>query len=519
MKRLWPLPLDLRALILFFVLLSVLATLCNSFIVAYRVQRDALIHSTLESNNAYAAKLASSIGAFLQSAQGRMKYSADVLAAHWNEPQALRAEANRLQRQDADLNAIAIIDASGRVLQTAPEVLKTEGSTPDSTTLQQALREHSPLVSSAYTAASGHLVIFISQPIVTASGQFLGVIGASVYLTQESALHTVISRHFHHEGTFVFVTDGNGRLLYHPDQQRIGEILGRSSAVDAALRGETGSMTVPDDKGGQLLAGYAQVPDANWAVIAMQSRERTLAPLTPLMEHIIMGMIPAGIVGLGLILAGTVLIARPLRQLSIAATQLMAPETEGRLLRVHAWYRDASAIRRALLGGFKLLQQKLGHLSHEAQSDALTGLANRRAMGGLLDMLTQTEQPYAVLSLDIDHFKRVNDTFGHDTGDIAIKHVAEVLKSNSRINDLACRVGGEEFVLVMPDTSKAIAIIIAERIRENIASSDVPTVGKLTLSLGVACREEASTSVAVLKLADERLYLAKQGGRNRVVAS
>jgi hypothetical protein len=91
MKRLWPLPLDLRALILFFVLLSVLATLCNSLIVAYRVQRDALIHLTLESNRAYAAKVASSIGAFLQSAQGRVKYSAGVLAAHWNEPEVLRA--------------------------------------------------------------------------------------------------------------------------------------------------------------------------------------------------------------------------------------------------------------------------------------------------------------------------------------------------------------------------------------------------------------------------------------------
>jgi diguanylate cyclase (GGDEF)-like protein len=388
----------------------------------------------------------------------------------------------------------------------------------DTASMQQALSEHRPLVSSAYTSASGHLVIFISQPIVSASGQFLGVIGGSVYLMQQSALHTMISRHFHHEGTFVFVTDGSRRLLYHPEQQRIGEILEPSKTVDAALRGEHGAMDVPNDKGGQLLAGYAPVPDAHWAVVAVQPRERALAPLAPLMGQIIMGMVPAGIVGLGLILAGTALISRPLRQLSIAATQLTAPETETQLLRVHAWYRDASAIRRALLSGVKLMQQKLGHLSHEALSDSLTGLANRRAMGGLLDMLTQTEQPYAVLSLDIDHFKRVNDTFGHDAGDSALKHIAEVLKSNSRASDLACRAGGEEFVLIMPETSIAIAKTIAERIRDNVACCDVPSAGKLTLSIGVACREEASTCDAVLKLADERLYLAKQNGRNRVVA-
>lgn len=518
MKRLWPLPIDLRALILFFVLLSVLATLCNSLIVAYRVQRDALIHLTLESNSAYAAKVASSIGAFVQSAQGRMKYSAGVLATHWDEPQVLRAEAHRLQQQDADLNAIAIIDANGTVLQTAPEALRVETSELHSTTMRQALTVHGPLVSSAYTSTTGHLVVFISQPILSASGQFLGVIGGSIYLMQQSVLHTMISRHFYHEGTYVFVTDGNRRLLYHPDQQRIGEILEPSTVVDAALRGEHGSMEILDGKNEPLLAGYAQVPDVHWAVVALQPQERTLALLAPLMNHIIMGMIPAGIIGFGLILAGTALISRPLRQLSSAATQLTAPETETRLLHVQAWYRDASAIRRALLSGVRLMQQKLGHLSQEALSDALTGLANRRAMDNLLDMLTQTDQTYAVLSLDIDHFKRVNDTFGHDVGDIALKHVAQIIQSNSRTRDLACRAGGEEFVLIMPDTSIAIAKSIAERIRNNVEFNEVPEVGKLTISIGVTCREEAASSDAVLKLADERLYVAKQSGRNRVVS-
>ncbi|MFV3308444.1 diguanylate cyclase [Pseudomonas sp. NY15181] len=519
MKRLRSLQLDLRAIILFCVLLSVVATLCNSLIVAYRVQRDALTHSALESNSAYAAKVASSIGAFLRSAQGRMKFSAGVLATHWDDPEAIRAEASRLQQQDADFNAIAIADASGKVLQTAPEALKTNGATLDSASMQQALREHRPLVSSAYTSVSGHLVVFISQPVVSASGQFLGVIGGSVYLKQRSALHTVISSHFHHEGTFVFVTDGSRRLLYHAEQKRIGEILDQSKPVDAALRGERGAMEASDDAGMQVLVGYAQVPDAQWAVVALQPLERTLSPLAPLMGQMVIGMIPAGIVGFGLILAAVAMIARPLRQLSNAATQLTAPETEAQLLRVHAWYRDASAIRRALLSGVRLIQRKLGRLSQEAQSDPLTGLANRRALAAFLDMLTQSEQPYSVLALDIDHFKRVNDTFGHDAGDAALRHVAQIIKDNSRASDLACRTGGEEFSLVMPNTSMTIAQTIAERIREHVASSEVPVVGKLTLSVGVACQnEETSSSEALLKLSDERLYLAKQSGRNRVVA-
>jgi len=269
----------------------------------------------------------------------------------------------------------------------------------------------------------------------------------------------------------------------------------------------------------QMLAGFAPVAGTGLAVIAEQPRERTLAPLAELMGQTLLGMLPAGIIGLGLILAGTNLIVRPLRQLSITAMQLTAPQAESQLLNVQAWYRDAAAIRRALLTGVRLLQQTLGRLHQEAQSDALTGLANRRAMTTFLDLLTQTEQTYAVLALDIDHFKRVNDVFGHDVGDLVLKHVADILKINSRSSDLVCRSGGEEFIVIMPDSPIAIAETIAQRIRENVATSQTPAVGRLTLSVGVACMDDQTpTADAVLKLADERLYRAKQQGRNRVVA-
>jgi diguanylate cyclase (GGDEF)-like protein len=514
-----PLPIDLRGLILFFVLLSVLATLCNSLYVAYRVQRQSLIHTTLEANAAYAAKVASSIGEFLNSAHSRLNYSSNTLGQHWSDPEVLRKEAIRLQAQDSDFNSIAIMDAAGKVLQAYPDTAQIVGATLTSQGVQQLLKERRPSVSAAYISMAGNLVVFISQPVFNASGEFLGVVGGSVYLLKQSAFHTVISRHFHHEGTFAFVADGNRRLLYHPDQKRIGEVLGWSLTVDAALRGERGSLEGPNYKGVPMLAGFAQVPDANWAVVVQQPRDRSLAPLGQLMRDMVLGMIPAGLLGLGLILAGTALIARPLRQLSLAADQLAAPQTTRQLQQIHAWYRDASAIRQAMLTGVQLLQQKLGQLSHEAQSDPLTGLANRRAMGGVLELLEKTGQAYSVLALDIDHFKKVNDTFGHDAGDVALKTVADILKQNSRTGDLACRSGGEEFALILPDTPLDTARTIAERIREHIEQTDVPQVGWLTMSIGAACRDaDTPTPESVLKRADERLYLAKQSGRNRVMA-
>lgn len=515
-----PLPVNLRGLILFIVLVSIMATLCNSLVVAYRVQRDALIHFTLESNGAYAAKVASSIGEFLRAAHNNLNYSARVLGEHWGNPQVLRDEALRLEAQDQYFNSIEIIDANGKLLESNPPAPQIVGSNAPASSIVQALKERRPLVSSTYVSRQGKLIVFVSEPVFSKTGEFLGAVVGSIYLLDQSVLHTVISSHFHHEGTFAFVADGNRRLLYHPESKRISEVLGDNPAVDAALRGESGSMEIKNSRGTEMLAGYARVPDSNWAVVVQRPRDISLATLRKLMHDMIMGMIPAGLLGLVLVFSGSTLIARPLRQLSAAAQQLSAPQNTERLKRINAWYHDASAIRQAMLTGVHLLQQKLGLLNHEAQSDPLTGLANRRAMDGLLHLLMQTGQAYSVLALDIDHFKRVNDTFGHDAGDVALKKVAEILQQNSRANDLACRSGGEEFSLLLPDTSLEIARTIAERIRESIAATDIPGVGKLTISIGVASKGAAPmTPQQVLKLADQRLYSAKGSGRNKVVAA
>ncbi|MFR0690630.1 diguanylate cyclase [Enterobacterales bacterium AE_CKDN230030158-1A_HGKHYDSX7] len=519
MKRWSRKPLTLRVLILVFVLLAALATLGNSLYVAYTVQRSALIHSTLEANRAYAAKVASSIDEFIHSAQRNLAYSSGILATHLGDRALLHAEAKRLQAQDTYFNSIAIVDAQGKVLQAYPDSLQIVGTTLRSVGVQQALQLRQPVVSQAYVSIAGNLVVFISQPIVGPSGEYLGLVGGSVYILKQSVLHTIIGSHFHHEGTYAFVTDANRRLLHHPEARRVGELLKDNPTVEAALRGETGAMEVPNSLGVQMLAGYAQVQDANWAVVAQQPRDLSLAPLGLLMKDMFFGLIPASLVGALLIWGGALLITRPLRQLAYGAERLSAPETPGELRAIKTWYREAAAIRQALLTGVGLIQQKLGRLSQEAQSDALTGLANRRALGVALASLEQSGLAYAVLLLDIDHFKRVNDSWGHDAGDVALRQVAAVLRDSSRSEDLACRTGGEEFILLLPGTSLEAARHIAERIRETVASTLIPQVGRVTLSIGVA--ESGSTpapSETVLKQADQRLYNAKQAGRNRVVS-
>jgi diguanylate cyclase (GGDEF)-like protein len=129
----------------------------------------------------------------------------------------------------------------------------------------------------------------------------------------------------------------------------------------------------------------------------------------------------------------------------------------------------------------------------------------------------RTTHPFAVLMADVDNFKHYNDTNGHPAGDAVLKEVADILRKSTRASDCVARYGGEEFCLILPVTSAAEAMQLAERIRARVAKTDFPG-GTITLSLGVASvPEDAITADAAIESADASLYQAKREGRNRVV--
>jgi two-component system, cell cycle response regulator len=158
--------------------------------------------------------------------------------------------------------------------------------------------------------------------------------------------------------------------------------------------------------------------------------------------------------------------------------------------------------------------------------DQLTGLYNRRYMVGQLQQLMQRSvmggKPVSVVMCDIDHFKSVNDTYGHDVGDEVLQEVASRLMENVRPMDVVCRPGGEEFLVIMPNTPGDLACAAGERIRRAVASQPFcVSAGRrdvtLTVSAGVATiRGHDDTMADLLKRADTALYQAKSGGRNRV---
>lgn len=165
-------------------------------------------------------------------------------------------------------------------------------------------------------------------------------------------------------------------------------------------------------------------------------------------------------------------------------------------------------------------------LQQDNRIDSLTGLNNRRCFDEII--LKESERseryshPTSLIMLDLDHFKGVNDNFGHQTGDMVLKNLGEILLDEVRLSDTPCRYGGEEFALILPETRLDEARRIAERIRKTIARQELLTHNnvslKITASIGVASTEQNET-IDLVECADQALYQAKNGGRNQTVAA
>ncbi|MBF0235302.1 MAG: diguanylate cyclase [Desulfamplus sp.] len=172
-----------------------------------------------------------------------------------------------------------------------------------------------------------------------------------------------------------------------------------------------------------------------------------------------------------------------------------------------------------LLARIRLAQRHIKE-KREATFDPLTKLYNRRIFKLLISQEMSKFRRYgkifSIIFIDLDHFKNVNDTFGHDAGDIVLKETANILRKKIREADFPARWGGEEIIILLPETDLQGAVAVAEKLRFDIADFEFPKVGHVTASFGVASIKD--TEESLLSDADKALYEAKQTGRNRVVA-
>lgn len=512
--------IDLRRLILLLALATGVVTFINGLFASYLTQRDLLMSQALESNRVYAVKQALNTDHFIRSSQTHLAFSAQQLAGHLHKAEHLQQEADRLRLQSNDFNSVFIVGSEGQALATSPNRFGLVGTRLQSEGALAILGKRTPVITDPYVGSTKRLLVVMSHPIMDANDRYLGYVSASIYLQEKNILNAILDENYRNDGSYTYVVDRNGRLIYHPESSRIGEEVSANAAVKQVIDGNHGALRLINLKGLDMLTGFAPMKSTGWGLVAQTPTGSTLSVLNDLMLDTLIQTVPLSILTLLGIWWLSRWIAHPLRRLADNVKTWEEPEALERFRKISTWYFEADQLKFTIIKGLTLLHARLGKLSQDSITDPLTGLSNRRGLRLALDRLLPKGQELSVISLDIDHFKDVNDLYGHDVGDQVLKHLAEHMRECFRADDILCRAGGEEFIVLLPGLGIDAAQKIAERLRLSMASQPSPSGEVVTISIGVAYMPEGSDSIeSALIASDAALYKAKKQGRNRVVSS
>ncbi|MGP6418605.1 sensor domain-containing diguanylate cyclase [Pseudomonas putida] len=382
--------------------------------------------------------------------------------------------------------------------------------------------------------------IDFAAPIRNADGQVVGVLGAHAHWSWVTRI--VESAAFSHKNASpdieALIIDHDGKVLY-PEA-----LMGQQLAVNVSkLPGWsvgngylTSMVTVPTPSSTAL----------SWSIAVRQPLDTALEPARLLLyKLLLLGVVAAVAFGLVAYYLAQYL-SRPIEQLAHSAKQVQNQQPGAHFPLQHPVREIAQlgqsidAMTQSLLAKERQLQeanasleatvaqrtaalmQANAELLNLATHDALTGVYNRRRFDEKLSeyslLFRRTGRPFALLLIDADHFKRINDTYGHAIGDDVLQQLAQLIQVSVRATDFVARYGGEEFAVLLPEVAQPdTPEVVAEKIRTAVAQAHFADIGQVTVSIGVALADPADNSHTMLiKRADQQLYQAKAAGRNQV---
>lgn len=510
--------LRLHHYILLVAFLSFVLAITSMLWSSYQINSQTLKENTLESNRVYAQKLAQTTEVYLNTTLKTLEYSAGELANFMDNEDRIMQEAARLRNQMNTFNSIVIADADGKILATSPENLNLKNQMLNSVGGKEALTEKKPIISSPYVGLSGHLIIMISTPIFDRNQNYLGLVGGSLYLEEVNILHELLGEHFYEDESHVYVVNQSGKIIYHHDSKRILDSPKNNKVIEKVMRGENGASQLVNSKGTDMLAGYASIPVADWGIVAQRETEASIQPAETMMKTMFLASLPLLLVSLIVIFAISKKIAHPLNQLAFYAEINTEKHEEADLNQINTFYYEAIELKKSLLTSFSYLHNQMNHFMEQSTTDQLTGLLNRRAFEAKSLALIESKTPFSIAFIDIDNFKVVNDTYGHHVGDQVLQYLTVHILSNSRDPDVCYRYGGEEFVILLPETSTQEAWVQIDQVRQKLSEIDSPTGKPITISAGISTFPQNGSGLSDLTLlADKHLYQAKNEGRNRVI--
>ena len=522
-------------------------------LISYR-HTAALVESSLA---ATASTASGRLDRFMATRQQEMKLFAELqpMQGLWQgDPAALRSSLEDLQRSFSEFAWIGFADVNGNVVAATGGLLQGK-SVAARPWFKQGLQQvavgdvhEAVLLSSLLTQRANnepYRFVDIAVPVHDATGKLLGVLGGHLDWNWASNLVKDVEANDGNADAALSILSKGGMVLVGPQKETIryggDELAGILKSGVGAFRETTG--------GKQMLTafhvgkGHRDYQGLNWIVTASRPASVALAAAISSAKLILAIGAATALIALSLAVLVSRRIAGPIiaitreadrigrahgptmlaRQSGSAEVVQLSRALRSLLRRIGlAEERTREAELRATENAMQL-QEDMLKLRQLADTDFMTGLMNRRSFLAVAEdavaFCRRYKRNMATLMIDIDHFKKINDTHGHAAGDDAIKRVAEIVNQSIRTTDKAARFGGEEFVVLLREIDQDTAVLLADRIRTSIESATVrhgDVVIPVTVSVGLALFDESDRDVQdVIERADQGLYVAKKTGRNR----
>jgi diguanylate cyclase (GGDEF)-like protein len=441
-----------------------------------------------------------------------------------------------VQNKFSDYEDLFVVDTTGAVIVAVAKHTPRVTLPPD---WQKQARLDQPILAGAHWDDDrGKTVMTVAVPLKTANGRFLGVLAATInFGSMEAVLRQWAQGQTRH--LYIVKADGTRVLSSLLEPKPVLTTRLPEEATRLFFAGEAGELQRMTYEELEVLAVMQQVPRLGWGVVAEKNYEDAYRALLDI-RNVALASTAWLLLGVGLIAyLLSLTISGPLTRLTEGAARVAGgdlsveiatdpPREIGRLATMFntmvTYLREA---QQELTSVNLALNERNQSLEAISATDALTGLHNRRRMLDALNAEVARHgrhgRSFSIVMVDVDHFKKYNDTYGHPAGDALLKTIGGILKSSLRTNDFAARYGGEEFLILLPDQDQKGAVEVAERIRQRIEAETEDRANKrkaVTASLGVATFPESGrTADPLLANADAALYRAKNSGRNRVLTA
>lgn len=508
--------IKLQFLISLLVLFTIVSTVVIDWVISMQSYRETLIEEQKAHNLSYVKKLSNITEHHLDHMLQSVTAIATLASEHEIDQENLESWFSPSRES---FNSVFITDENGIIQTISPArivfedgAVITKGVQISEDVMKRLEKERKGFISDPYISMSGQLITLLAAPILEPeTGKLKGSVVGTIHMLRDNELNNILGDHSYDELTYVYVVDRHGRLIYHPWKERVWQNVLKNEVVQKVINGESGAEFVVNTEGKEFFASYAHVDNVGWGIVSQTATSKIEEPINALFWRIVTLSIPYLIIVLFISAFIVSRITKPIKTLASYSAKMIKNKSHSA--------SSLPTIKSSIYEVRQLYEQVSNHLrvlSRQVSRDGLTNLANRKTLEEIVGRWLEEDVPFSLLIIDIDRFKRVNDTYGHLVGDKVLKFLAKEMKKTFNQAGYSFRYGGEEFVVLLQNKTLKEAFEIAEEFREKIASTVSPCGDKITISIGVTNRKDEDTIMdTIIERADAALYYSKETGRNK----